>query len=85
MTNYSNDAAMVRVDFFRPGGKWYMTEAHRMYDWDDWNMWGQIGDILDQSRPEREAGWWKNFTIVVLEPYNKNAHPIMIPAERSDD
>jgi len=27
MGNYSTDAASVRVDFFKPSGKWYTTEA----------------------------------------------------------
>jgi hypothetical protein len=26
---YSDDSAMVRVDFFRPSGKWYTTDAVR--------------------------------------------------------
>jgi hypothetical protein len=29
MGNYSDDASMVRVDFFKPSGKWYCTEAVR--------------------------------------------------------
>ena len=27
MTNYCDDPVMVRVDFFKPSGKWYTTEA----------------------------------------------------------
>jgi len=27
MSHYSNDPAMVRVDFWKTSGKWYTTEA----------------------------------------------------------
>lgn len=84
MTNFSNKDNSVRVEFFKPDGKWYMTEAHEMPSekWEHWDMWTTIGDMLDASRPDRPKGWWKQFTVVVLDPYNKNAHPIMIVADK---
>lgn len=83
MTHFSDKPNSVRVDFFKPGGKWYMTEAHEMPDesYDHYDMWSAIGKVLDESRPDRPAGWWKQFTIVVMEPYNKNAVPVMIVAK----
>lgn len=83
MTHFTMKPNSVRVEFFKPGGKWYMTEAHEMPDeaYENWDMWTTIGEVLNASRPDRPRGWWKQFTVVVLDPYNKNSHPIMIVAE----
>ena len=36
MTHYNDNPGVVRVDYFKPSGKWYMTEAHDMSDyWDE--------------------------------------------------
>lgn len=78
---YTTDSGMVRVDYFKPSGKWYMTEAIDMSPWynrDD--IYQAVEFALDDSRPERNSGWWSQFTVVVLKPYHKNAYPIMIVA-----
>jgi hypothetical protein len=81
MTHYGTHPNHVRVDYFKPSGKWYMTESIDMDTvWDAVDMRKTIGEALDASRPDRHSGWWEQFTVVVLEPYNKNAHPVMIVA-----
>jgi hypothetical protein len=39
---YSSDGTMVRVDFFKPSGKWYTTEAV------SWAHWSRVDD---EGRP----------------------------------
>lgn len=86
MSHYSNDSNSVRVDFFRPGGKWYTTEA---VVWPE-GMWSQGGpedgynlitdafrtalDYHFKNRPNRLKGMWA----VCLEPYHEHQHPLMM-------
>ena len=86
MTNYSDNPGSVRVDYFKPSGKWYMTEAIKMSDYfyKEIDIHRAVASALDASRPDRNAGWWKQFTVVVNEPYHKNAYPIMIVAENEN-
>jgi hypothetical protein len=84
MSHYSNNAASVRVDFFRPSGKWYTTEAV---------LWtGEYADCLiheafakslrdhfaKHSPPERLSG----MDAICLEPYHEHSHPIQIKCGR---
>lgn len=81
MTHYSENPGMVRVDYFKPGGKWYMTEAHDMYDY--WDSPKRLGLTLHEAIEEmlrRDDAWRPHFTIVILQPYHVNSHPVMIPA-----
>lgn len=82
MTHYSDNPASVRVDFYKPSGKWYMTEELMMglgYE-------GPIFDALEaalvrtfgEKRAERLR---KQFIIVVQEPYHANAYPLMLLPE----
>jgi len=78
--HYSNDPSMVRVDFFKPSGKWYTTEAVRWTG--EWRGDKQlIHDAFIQSLrdhfmevPRRLS----NMDAVCLEPYHENSHPIQI-------
>lgn len=82
MTNYSDNPGMVRVEYFKPSGKWYMTEAIDMSaHWDDAYVWDAVKASLDDSRPDKSPGWWKHFTVVCLEPYHKSAYPQMFVAD----
>lgn len=77
MTHYSENSGMVRVDYFKPSGKWYMTEAHDMSDYyNDLDIHKAIEAML-----ERDGRNLKHFTRVILEPYHRNAYPIMLIAE----
>lgn len=76
MTHFSDTPGMVRVDYFKSSGKWYMTEAHDMTEfWDELSIHEAVRKTL-----ERDGRFLPYFTIVVLEPYHRNAHPVMIPA-----
>jgi hypothetical protein len=79
MTNFSINPGMVRVDYFKDSGKWYMTEEHDMSGhWDD----AFVQDAV--RRTLKEAGrWLPHFTMVVLEPYHRSAFPVMFVANDS--
>lgn len=81
MTNYSDNPNMVRVDYFKPSGKWYMTEAHNMGDFYNEPF---VHDAVRKAL-ERDGRWLPHFTIVVLEPYHKNAYPVMFVAKDEDE
>lgn len=80
MSNYSDDPAMVRVDFFKSSGKWYETEAVK------WTAgWSKdsclIHDGFKQSlrdhfkdNPDRLS----DMDAVCLEPYHERSHPICV-------
>lgn len=80
MTNYSDNPGMVRVDFFKPRGKWYMTEAHDMSEeWYTGTPADALAKVLSASRPE-SPDFWRHFTVVCLEPYHRFEYPVMIVA-----
>lgn len=74
---YSADDEMVRVDFFRPSGKWYCAEAVR------WTG-SYIGDIHKafaiSLRNHLKGGRLSEMDAVCLEPCHENAHPIQLKA-----
>jgi hypothetical protein len=75
--NYSDNPGMVRVDYFKPSGKWYMTEAHDMYDfYNELDIYKAVEMML-----VRDDRYLRHFDIVVLEPFHRNSYPVMIPAE----
>lgn len=78
MTNYSDNPGMVRVDFFKESGKWYMTESINMSAF--YNH-GIIPHDAVEAALEAEGRNLKHFTRVVLEPYHKAAYPVMLKAE----
>lgn len=75
---YSNNPGSVRVDFFKPGGKWYMTE-----DLDMARFWGFgiTPHEAVEAALEAKGRNLKHFTRVVLKPYHKSAYPVMLVAE----
>lgn len=73
MSNYSEEANSVRVDFFRPSGKWYETEAVRWLGYD-----GPIYAEFKNSLENHLGGRYSGMTAVCLEPYNVNAFPLML-------
>ena len=76
MTHYNDNPGVVRVDYFKPSGKWYMTEAHDMSDyWDEPDIYRAVESTL-----RRDGRFLRHFDIVVLEPYHRNPYPVMIPA-----
>jgi hypothetical protein len=74
---YSDDASMVRVDFFNPNGKWKYTEAVKWIGWDTPLIHEAFAESLRQhfaSCPNRLS----DLTAVCLEPYHKYSHPIVL-------
>lgn len=77
MTHYADNPGMVRVDYFKDSGKWYMTEAHDMSEF--YNE-PSIHDAVRKTL-ERDGRWLPHFTIVVLKPYHQHAHPVSFTSE----
>jgi hypothetical protein len=85
MSNYSDDAASVRVDFFKESGKWYCTEAVK---WPEGLYFakiasGQYNLIHDAFRKALDDHFGnkprlKGMRAICLEPYHENSHPISI-------
>lgn len=79
---YINDDSCVRVDFFKPSGKWYCTESvvwmgYDVYIFDEFKNSLIVHFKTNQNLSDMDA--------VCLEPYNANAYPIMIKAGEWND
>lgn len=79
MTNYSNNPGHVRVEFFKPGGKWYMTE-----EWDMSAFYNYKHTPIDAVEAMiKDAGTRGNqllrqFIVVVPDPYHVRAYPVCL-------
>lgn len=74
MSNYSEREDSVRVDFFKPSGKWYTSVAI------EWEGYSDC-DIIEAFRSSLEVSIgdaYRGMTAVCLEPYHEHSHPIMI-------
>ena len=77
---YSNNDAMIRVDFFRTSGKWYVAEAVLWTGgWESktqsiFNAFAQSLRDHFKTDPQRLSG----MDAVCLKPYHQHAHPIQI-------
>lgn len=78
MSNYSADESMVRVDFFKPSGKWYTTEAVR---WTGEYRGGCIIESFHKTLIYHLGGRLEGATAVCLHPFHENSHPIMVVVE----
>jgi len=86
MSYYSDDPAMVRVDFWKPSGKWYTTESvkwtgkYRKKNNDDgWDIHEQLAKSLRdhfKDTPDRLS----DMDATCLEPYHEYSHPIQLKA-----
>lgn len=83
MSNYSINPADVRVDFFKPSGKWYTTECVRWTG--EWEAKKQgLFDAFKQSLKDHFKGdpnRLSGMTVVCLNPYHEYSHPIMLYAD----
>ncbi len=71
---YSSDKDMVRVDFFKPSGKWDTTEEMKWIGYD-------TEDILKAFARSLRTAFGNSFTdmdAICLEPYHKHAFPLCI-------
>jgi hypothetical protein len=78
--NYSNDDSMVRVDFFKPSGKWYETVAVKFVCyWSSDKPGGMlVEDAFVKSLELCMGDRLKGMTAVCLEPYHEHTHPLMV-------
>ena len=76
---YSEDTDMVRVDFFKNSGKFYVTEAVR---WTGKYNEGEIREEFAKSlRDHFKKGNHERLSTmdaICLEPYHEHSHPICI-------
>lgn len=74
---YIDDDSMVRVDFFRPSGKWYCTEAVK---WTGGYHGVPIHIAFQKSLSDHLQGLNRlnGMIVVCLEPYHEHAHPLML-------
>jgi hypothetical protein len=88
--NFTDKSNSVRVERFKPSGKWYDTWAlslpEKCYHADScegatrgaffcWDMWGLYAKAFEEKSGKVLGDGWK---LVIMEPYNRNAHPIML-------
>ncbi|MFX0184074.1 MAG: hypothetical protein ACFE95_13410 [Candidatus Hodarchaeota archaeon] len=79
---YIADDSYVRVDFFKPSGKWYTTESVKWTG--EWSK-DEGGLIHDEfakslrdhfaSNPDRLS----DMIAICLKPYHELSHPILLP------
>ena len=72
---YSDDPAMVRVDFFKPSGKWYTTEAVK---WTGaWAAKEQgLFAAFAKSLKDHLGNRLSEMDAICLKPYHEHEHPI---------
>lgn len=80
---YSDDSSMVRVDFFKPSGKWYCTEAVKWTgEWIGANDKKQdIFEAFKQSLRDHfkdNPNRLSDMDAICLEPYHEWEHPIQL-------
>lgn len=68
---------MVRVDQFKPNGKWYQTLSINMNNLYDHHCVHEALKIALQNDGRDVERW----TYVCLEPYHKHSHPVMLKAK----
>lgn len=81
MSNYCEDPAYCRVDFFKESGKWYTTEAVKFIG--EWKGSSEnlIHDALKRSLREHfkdDPSRLQGMTAVCLEPYHEHSHPLTV-------
>lgn len=84
---YSEDPRMVRVDFFKPSGKWYCTEAvkwtgpwHGSYK-EGVNYRHEcalVHDAFAKSLRDHLGNRLSDLDAVCIHPYHEYEHPIQI-------
>lgn len=78
---YTTEEGSVRLDFFKPSGKWYATEAIDMSSgYHKPSMHGALKEAINRDLYMPRSGnlRYGGMTVVCLEPYHKHAHPVML-------
>ncbi len=80
MSHYSDQAHMCRVDFWKPSGKWYVTESVDFFGLYDEEL---IHEAFKKAL-DRHFGGVKRLSgmrATCLQPYHKFEHPISLIVE----
>lgn len=76
MGNYSNIEGNVRVDVFKPSGKWHTT---LQVDMGAFYNCALIHDGLEQAMREQGYGnFVDGYMCVCTEPHHRSSHPVML-------
>ena len=89
---YTNDPAMVEVNFFKPQGKWYCTEAVLWLTWNKPSMIDGSGkwfgkNVYDAFEEALKNHLWNerdqryrlgDMWAICNKPYHENEFPLMI-------
>ncbi len=84
---FSINPQQVEVNFFKPSGKWYVTEEMTWVEWrgEPSNGGLLIGDAFTQSlraHLSNDGGRLDDSWAVCLKPYHEHAYPQMIYVAR---
>jgi len=88
MTHYSEDPSNVRVDIFRPSGKWYTTielKWDRYFADEDGTHEYIVDTFIRLCREKGLDTQFEGMIAVCLEPYHEHAHPLMISLTKGGD
>jgi hypothetical protein len=77
--HYSIHPDHVRVDFFKPSGKWYTTEE---VPWTGDYAEGLIHEEFAKSLRDHLGSRLSDMDAVCLDPYHIHSHPIQIKKGR---
>lgn len=80
---YSDDPAMMRVDFFKKSGKWYTTEAVRWRGaYQDSLIYREFAVSLWHHLHKSDGTLRMSAMVAVcLEPHHEHAHPLMLAVD----
>ncbi len=73
--NYAFEPYMVRVDVFKPSGKWYDTVAINMNNY--YNEPFTL-EAVKCAMQKQYPAYLEDSICICLDPYHTNAHPVMI-------
>lgn len=90
---FTTNESRVRVDFFKPSGKWYGTGSIDMDAFYEGLIHECVLQACEREQADKNGQWGYTFTpaewlagggtIVCLEPYHEHSHPVMLRGPQS--
>ena len=71
---FTEDPKMVRVDFFKPSGKWYTTVALKF---DSFYSHEELLQDTFKRCLKEQYPMMLSCTAICLSPYHEHSHPLM--------
>jgi hypothetical protein len=71
--NFTTDPRSVRVDIFKPGGKWQETISMTWLNYE-----GDMHEIFVRSLRAALGARYEGSTMVCLAPHHEHEHPMML-------